>query len=62
MEFPKRTKLQVSVSPDNMAEEGEELGLNADALDQFQYGLSRVFLEIEVNEDGTYKLVGAEER
>ncbi len=41
-------------------ESGEEIGLDEDALDEFMYALYEVGFELEVEMDGSYKIVAVD--
>lgn len=61
-EWPKRTKIYVCSDKDQNWEVGERLGLTEDAIRKnFKYTLMEIAVEIEVNKDGTYKIIGASE-
>lgn len=59
--FPKRHLVHLSADRERMYEIGERLGLSGEALSLFRHALCEVVVIIDVNEDGTYKLMHVEE-
>ena len=57
MTWPRKTTMYLSSSKDYCAEVGAELGLSEEAMQTFVYALYEVKFEMEVNEDGTYKIL-----
>lgn len=58
-EWPKRIKVYVHGSKEYMWDKGEALGLKGDALRMFSYACSEVEILLEVQSDGTAKMVSA---
>jgi len=58
--FPKKTSVYLHSSKDSMYDKGKELGLSKEAISEFSYCCSEVKVNIEVKEDGTYKILGIE--
>lgn len=57
--FPKRTTVYLHSNKDSMWDKGRELGLSDKAIsDNFSSCLYEVAFDIEVYEDGTYKIIG----
>jgi len=52
-----KTKLYLHSSKESMWDEGEELGLTEQQLDNFKYALYTVEFEVEVLEDGNVKIL-----
>ena len=60
--FPIKTSVYLHSSKECMYDKGEELGLSKEAIsDNFSYCCYEVKVNIEVNEDGTYKILSVEE-
>ena len=59
--WPKRTQMYLHSNKEYAWEVGEELGLSDEALGDFRYALYEVTFEIEVNKDGTYKILNVSE-
>jgi len=55
--WPKRFKAYAHSDKLSMIEAGERLGLSGGALGLFKYALCRVEFEIEVQEDGDYRIL-----
>ncbi len=55
--WPKRAKVYLHSSKECMRDSGEELGLQGEALREFSYALYEVEFDLEVNENGTYKIL-----
>ena len=61
-EFPKRKVVYLHSNKEDMWDVGGELGLSGDAIDgNFKYALYEVGIELLVNEDGTYRIIGVTE-
>jgi len=55
--FPVRTSVYLHSSKDSMYEKGEELGLSQEAINKFMYCCYEIEIEMDVNEDGSYKIL-----
>lgn len=60
-DFPKRHLVHLHSDRDRMYEIGERIGLSGEALSLFRHALCEITVIIDVNEDGTYKLIHVEE-
>lgn len=60
-EWPKRAIAYLHGDKETMWEKGEKLGLTGEAIMLFRHALCEVTVEIDVNEDGTYKIVSVKE-
>jgi hypothetical protein len=60
-EFPKTTKAYLHSTKEDMRMLGEKLGLEGEALEKFVFALYEVKFVLEVNEDGSYKILSARE-
>ena len=61
-EFPKKTSVYLHSNKEAMWDKGQELGLSEEAIsDNFRSCCYEVKVNIEVNEDGTYKILSVEE-
>jgi len=57
--FPYKTVIYLHSNKDSMWEKGLQIGLSEDAIScNFAYCLCEIGIEIEVNEDGSYKILG----
>jgi hypothetical protein len=62
-DFPKRVKMYLHGDKDSNWRTGHDIGLSEEAIRQeFKYALYEVEVEIEVNRDGTYKMVSVDGR
>lgn len=59
--FPKRITLYLHGSKEENYHKGIEMGLSEEALKKFRYCLMELSVEIEVKEDGTYKIIKTSE-
>jgi len=60
--FPIKTSVYLHSNKEAMYDKGEELGLSKEAIsDNFSYCCYEVKVDIEVYEDGTYKILGIKE-
>lgn len=59
--WPKRIELPCGLDKSEMWDHAEKLGLTGDAVQRFKYALGDVQATIEVNEDGTYKILSVRE-
>lgn len=60
-DWPKRTTAFIHSDEESMRDKGKNLGLSGEPLSLFRHALMEVTVEIDVNEDGTYKIVSFEE-
>ena len=56
-EFPKQIIVYLSSNKERMIEIGKELGLSEDAVEKFMYCCYEVEIKVEVNIDGSYKML-----
>ncbi len=60
--FPKRTTIYLHSSKDSMYDRGRELGLTEEIIEEkFRNCLYELAVEIDVFEDGSYKIIGVKE-
>ncbi len=59
--FPIKTSVYLHSSKDSMYDKGGELGLSEEAIEKFMGCCYELKVNIEVNEDGTYKILSVEE-
>ena len=55
--FPKQTTVYLHSGKEEMIGIGKKLGLSEEAVEKFMYCCYEVEVEIEVNADGTYKIL-----
>lgn len=60
--WPRCATIYLHGSKESNYENGEGLGLNEEALRNFVYACYEVGIDIEVNEDGTSRIVGVDGR
>lgn len=59
--WPKRTVVYLHSSKESMFDRGKALGLSEDACHEFKYCGYEIRLDVEVNKDGTFKVLGLAE-
>lgn len=60
--WPKKVKMYIHGDKEYNWGLGEELGLSESAIkENFKYALYELTVEVSVNEDGTYEILGVEE-
>lgn len=60
--WPQKIVVHLHSSKESMWEDGRKLGLSEAACEEFKYCCYEVGIEVEVNEDGSSKLIGLKEK
>ena len=55
--WPKRETVRLYSRRDERRELGERIGLEGNALYEFQHSQSEIELELDINEDGTFDII-----